>query len=228
MTNNEYYSGSEIASQFEQIVPVYQTAFAGEPWWEVSKCADKLQRCVGGLSSLALGEVCQVCDCKLTALAYPADELTERFEGLARSRRTYWYIEKDEESRITLAAVGWKATAEFIAEEKYGDQPEMSDWLKDKFGTDELMWLDEVFANRDLKEKGNLRKFGKFVSELAARLSAGLVAYRTISPQMLGAADRDFANRLQVFAGNRDRNSVLGIETAGLVPDRRDFVVVKL
>lgn len=223
-----FYTPDRVKPLYGEIVPAYQAAFAGWPWYEVSKCADESerQRCVGGLSALAISSLCDTCGLCPSLPAYETDELVRSFDTVAASRPTAWYAEQNGEG-LTMAAVAWRATPFVIAEEKYSGVPEMSDWLDWALGNDEIMWLDEVFANKALKQRGNLQNFGSFVKGLANRLDVNVVAYRTISSQMIGAARRDFGGQAQIFAGERDRAEVGNIDIAGAVPDRRDFILIK-
>lgn len=228
MSECNFYSPEEARPLFGEIVPAYQEAFIPEPWKEVSKCPDELQRCVGGLSSVSIGSLCSVCEICPTRPAYEEAELVERFDALAESRPTAWYVEQGDNG-LTLAAIGWKASPLTIATEKYPNAPKMEDWLRQKFSSPlqrlasrfsrslkepQIMWLDEVFANKKLKSKGNLQNFGKFVVGLAEMLDVELVAFRTIEPRMTYATKRDFGNNATIF--KRDKE----------VPDRRDFVIV--
>lgn len=215
MNIGNFYEPEAVKPLYGEIVPAYQTAFAGEPWYEVSKCADEAQRCVAGLSAVAVGALCETCGNRPTRPAYEADELVARFDALGASRPTAWYIEQNELG-VTLAAVAWEATAGVVASEKYKDNPAMAEWLNEKLGNGRLMWLDEVFANRELKPRGNLQNFGAFITGLAEMLDTREVAYRTIQPRMLTAPKRDFGDAATVFNRQTD------------VPDRREFVVIKL
>ena len=215
MTKEGFYTGAEIRPMYDDIVSAYQAAFAGEPWNEVSKCVDVRQRCVGGLSATAIGAVCGICDLRPTRPAYDPDELTRHFDELAASRPTVWYAEKEADD-LAMAAVAWQANAATIAEEKYPDVPAMADWLGQQFGSQLIIWVDEVFANRQVRAQGNLRNFGQFVTGLAAGLGSNLVAYRTIALQMTGVATRDFGQDARVFQRNTE------------VPDRRDVVIIKV
>ncbi len=215
MSECNIYTPNEIKSLYGEIVPAYQAAFAGEPWYERSKCADQLQRCVGGLSSLAIGASCELCGSCPELPAYEADELMSRFNNLATSRPTTWYVEQNGQG-VTLVAIAWKAKSAVIADEKYSDEPEMAEWLNEKLGVDEVMWLDEVFANKDLKPRGNLQNFRKFVTWMAEMLGSQTVAYRTIEPRMIAVPSRDFGQSTSIFTRQQR------------VPDRRDFVVINL
>jgi hypothetical protein len=211
--NNNFYTPEEVRPLYCEIVPAYQKAFTAPPWNEVSKCVDEQARCDGGLSSIAIGSLCNMCGLCPVRPAYEADELTERFDALGSSRPTAWYAEQNVLG-FTMGAVAWRAQPSAIAIEKYADVPEMSDWIIDRLADEPVMWLDEVFANRQLKPKGNLQNFGKFVMGLAAMLDCENVAYRTIEPRMTAVPKRDFGDNAIVLTRKID------------VPDRREFVMI--
>lgn len=213
MSNNNFYTPETVRPLYSEIVPAYQEAFAIPPWNEVSKCVDAQTRCEGGLSATAIGRICTMCGLCPTKPAYEEDELTERFDTLGLSRPTAWYAEQNDLG-LTMAAVAWKAFPADIATEKYADVPEMADWMVDRLGDEPVMWLDEVFANRKLKPRGNLQNFEKFVTGLATMLDCKDVAYRTIEPRMTTVPKRDFGDDASVLTRRID------------IPDRRDFVTI--
>jgi len=206
---SEFYSAEEIQPRYEEIVPVYQKAFAGPPWYEVSMCPDPEQRCTGGLSPIEVGERCQRCLLRPAETAYPAERLIARLGNIGKTRETSWYIEENE-CGLTLAALAWLTTARVVAEEKYADVPAMQGWLSDRFGDRPFVWLDEVFANKLNQVSGNLANFAGMCRGFQDRLGNDLpLAYRTITPQMIAAAARDF-------------------EVAPLeVPDWRSFIMIE-
>lgn len=213
MSNNNFYTPEAVRPLYGKIIPAYQEAFSASPWSEVSKCVDKMVRCEGGLSAVDIGSICSTCNLRPERPAYEVDELTERFDTLGMSRPTAWYVEQNQ-CGLTMATVAWKALPSDIASERYTDVPEMGDWMTNELGNKPVMWLDEVFANRQIKSRGNLRNFGKFVVGLATMLDCDNVAYRTIEPRMLAAPMRDLGDKATVF-----------VRKTG-VPDRRDFVAI--
>lgn len=228
MRQGDFYTPKEIEPLYDEIVPIYQIAFEDWPWKEVSKCPDSRLRCVGGLSSISVGALCEVCEICPTRPAYEAAELVERFKALATSRSMTWYIERDEVG-LTMAAVAWRAKTNQIAKEKYSDVNDMQSWMATELGNEEIMWLDEVFADKQRKPKGNLQNFGQFVEGLADRLNSRLIAYRTIEPRMTLVAKRDFGDQASLFMGDFDRRQDIGfVEYIDKVPDRRDFVIINL
>lgn len=224
-----FYAPEEVRAQYGEIIPAYQSAFAGEPWNEVSKCVDERQRCAGGLSPVAVGALCFTCEKRPELPAYDEDELSAYFDRVGEMRSAIWYIER-EQGGIAMAALAWRATPGAIAEAKYLGQPAMRQWLKSSLVANqrslseikapsnrqaEVVWLDEVFANKQIRSEGNLRNFGYMLCGMADRLGSATIAYRTIEPRMIRAARRDFSTDARIY------------EREAAVLDRRDFVVVR-
>lgn len=202
-----------------QIAPAYQVAFGKESRWEEeTKCADPEQRCIGGFSPLEAGSECGTCGRRVTEPAYPTEELVERFNALAKTRATRWYVERidDDAANIAFAALAWAADAAVIAEEKYTGDSQMAAWLASTLPEEGVVWLDEAFGNLKVRPKGNLKNFGRFITGFAQELGSSVVAYRTIEPRMTAVAARDFGERTAIYTRGKD------------VPDRRDFVIIDL
>lgn len=202
----KFYKEGEI--KLSGIVPAYQEAFSGWPWYEVSKCVDSspTQRCADGLSSVALKEMCVTCKNQPNQPAYDPGELVERFQTLEAIRPTSWYVESVGKDPA-LVALAWTASPEDIAREKYGDVPEMQDWLADTLGNEPVIWLDEVFADKSVRPTGNLTNFGYMCKGFMSALNNAQLAYRTISPAMIRAAKKNF-----------------GATPVDSVPDRRSLL----
>jgi hypothetical protein len=199
-----------------KVVEPYQNAFAGWPWFEVSKCEGKeSQRCNGGFSPGAVGEDCAMCTRKLQRPAYEPEEVMAKFQKFEELYDALWYLEEVDD-RVALACFGFRATAKQIFNERYKDVLAMEQWLINAVGDEEIVWLDEVFADKTVRESGNLNGFAPMVSGLASQLQLGRVAYRTINPAMLRVPERDFGDGAKTF--------VREIE----VPDRRDFITINV
>ncbi len=212
----EFYTPTQ--QDFTELVKPYQVAFAGEPWYEVSKCADKQlpQRCPGGLSRLAIGQVCRTCEYAPAQPAYEPDELVARFAELEQTRPTAWYREVTSAGEMSLAVITWRANARRIADEKYSDVPVMSSWLMAQFGEQEIAWLDDIFADKTVRAAGNLSNFKDMVTDLMNELDCEVLAYRTVNKAMVRAAERDFGDDARIFRSD-DRQ----------VPDGRDFIIIQ-
>ena len=212
----EFFNPGQARFLYPEIVPVYQAAFAGEPWFEVTRCVDgaQIKRCVGGFSALAAGETCEMCgNCPIKS-AYEKEELVSRFESIASTRPTAWYLEGSEQG-ITLAAIAWVKTPSEIAQERYSDSPKMSDWITSTIGNDGIIWLDEVFADKSKKPSGNLSNFKTMCEGFANTFSNETIAFRTINERMVAVAKRDFPFTAKIFRKEIE------------VPDRRDFVLIR-
>jgi hypothetical protein len=214
----------EAGALKSQLARVYRQAFAGEPWYEVSKCvgtevqSEASADCVGSFSALEAGQSCTSCRGCPDKIAYTEKELDSKFEAIGRKSGAV-YTERADSGSIVVAGIAYLATAETIALEKYSDVPGMEDWLGNALG-ERTLWLDEVFADRQARSEGNLSNFVAMVEGVAAMANDEVelpttVAFRTISPAMIAAARR-FGDRTTVFAREAD------------VPDRRDFVTIEL
>ena len=213
METNEFYSPQQI--DYKSIVPAYQEAFSGWPWYEVSKCADErnLQRCEGGLSKVALNELCATCLQAPSKEAYEPEELIDRFTELAETRPTMWYLETFEQ-QTAVAALAWKASPEQIGKEKYESQPEMIEWMQSQVGVNDIAWLDEIFADKKVRPRGNLQNFSKIARGFMDALECDTLAFRTINPALVRASERDFGGDLLIRERKVD------------VPDTRDFLII--
>lgn len=206
----------EAREKYDAIIPAYQAAFAVGPWYEVSKCSG----CSSGYSCQNPGDICQACGSTTGDEAYTEQELAERFDTIGETHPACWYIEETP-AGLALAAVAWTADPVQIAAEKYPGSLEMAAWLKQKYvpnaaSDSEILWLDEVFANRRISRRNNLVNFRPMVYGFSNRLDQTKVAYRTIAPAMTRAAMRDFGDDATIDKAKSD------------VPDWRNFVSIDL
>ena len=218
MNEKGNFSSSEELN-YEMLLPVYQEAFSGDPWYEVTKCADeeRTKRCEGGFSRLALGELCTLCGKCPTRPAYEIDELRSKFDDLGTRLQMRGYTESVGPD-VALAALVWSATPETIAEERYSDNAEMAEWIKSapNLGDGEVMWLDEIFANKNVRSSGNLKNFESMVRGFAESFNTRVMAFRTINERLISGAVKSFGDQVEVLKRYED------------VCDRRDFVIITL
>jgi len=218
----------EITGLYPEITRTYQQAFAGEPWFEVSKCADsdKPKRCTGGFSPLCIGDFCQVCQSLINIPAYEKEELIRKFEYLAATRPTRWYVEKNDKEEITLAAVAWTTTKSKLFKERYADVPKMREWLNDRLMYEEqFVWLDDIFADKVKSPSGNLANFYDMCRDFTQELNQDIIAFRTINPRIISAVKRDFPPSQyysEIFEANDS-----DLNRRDFVPDRRNFIIIK-
>lgn len=209
----KFYNPNEM--DLNKIIDTYQVAFAGEPWYEVSKCVndDEFKKCNGEFCQTAVGQICPECNNAPTEPAYNCDELVSKFEITADTRPTIWYTEESIDG-VTLGANAWAVKSSQIASEKYSGIPEMETWLQAIIGDNEIVWLDEIFANREISPNGNLKNFKEICDGFMEKLDCSNFAFRTINPRMISAAKKCFDGQLIVF--EKEIN----------VPDWRDFVLI--
>lgn len=195
----------------EVLAPVYQQAFAGEPWFEVSQCSG----CARGFSAELPGQNCAVCGTLLTTEAYPIDELTQQLEATVAAEQSVVYLEEFDQ-RVLLGALAWVSGPSEIAMKKYTDAPpELAGWLAETL-PEECIWLDEVFADRNLRKRGNLWNFRSMCIEIGQALNQQTLAYRSINPRIIGKAQREFGVSCCIYEPQID------------IPDRRAFVAINL
>jgi hypothetical protein len=206
---NGFYETKEV--DLERIAPVYQSAFADDPWFEVSKCpSEKLEDCCpNGFSRCPVGETCPK-GYLVREVAYPTAELVKNFE---KYQDGLWYIEFVDKD-LALAALAWRANAKEIFAKKYQNNPNMQQWLSAKI-PGEVVWLDEVFRDKSVRPRKNLANFETMVNGYMEKFDTELLAYRTISPAMLKKPQTVFPDKSTIFNRKVD------------LPDWRDFVIIE-
>ena len=201
----------DVEDRYQEFAEVYIEAFKGPPWFEVSQCPVKDESyCPGGFSPIPIGKKCENCNQCPVSEAYEIDQLVEKFTRIGRSKNAYWYSE-DTIRGLAMVALAWETTSDVLIAEKYPEQPEIAAWIFDTMGTEPFVWLDEVFADKRVRASTNLRNFAAMTGGFALRLDNPVVAYRTITAQMLRAGER-----IDAKISDASKNEV---------PDRRNFIV---
>ncbi len=196
------YAPSAVSNQLDRLVEMYQGAFAARPWQEVSKCPSETEQanCPDGLSRVAVGSICEVCQLCPTEPAFPTEELKAKFTFESKDTHSLWYLEKDPSGTIALATLARVTTAEALAREVYGDDPEMQQWISEKYPeeTTRITWISDIFADTTIRPKGNLANFGDMCRSLTRGSRPTEVLFRTINPRIVSAAQRDFGKELDI------------------------------
>lgn len=210
MERREFINSKDIKKDYPEIIPAYQEAYADEPWYERSKCVGTKVRCESGFSALEVNMYCTQCSTTTISPAYENQELIDNFNEIGQTKKTSWYIERNELG-ITLAALFWITNNEQLYTSKYSAVPEMGPWLEQNMNEGEFIWMDEIFAVKSLKKNRNLDNFGQTIREVSDILDNKTVAFRTKNLALKRAANRDF-----------DSNALND------VPDNRDLIVINL
>ncbi|MEN9389922.1 MAG: hypothetical protein RLZZ283_22, partial [Candidatus Parcubacteria bacterium] len=182
-------SSMEQVAWIPKLVPAYKRAFAGEPWFEVSKCAS-----CDVYTRLEPGSACPQCKTKLIE-AYSNQEVSEMLCTIFQNRRATLYVETDARGNVLVAAVSYPWNKGAMYEKKYRskgrDSDELRRILKEKV-PERFIWLDEIFADRALRASGNLRDFERIIRDTLRGKRSGVVVFRTISLQLKEKAKRVF------------------------------------
>ena len=172
-----------------KLVPTYKRAFAGEPWFEVSRCP-----ACDSFTRLSPGDRCPTCRTKLVE-AYSNQEVSEMLSAIFQNRRATLYVETDARGNVLVAAIAYTWTKALIYEKKYRVKGRDSDELRRVLAEkvpEQFTWIDEIFADRALRESGNLREFERIIKDMLRGKKSGTIVFRTISPQLKEKAKRVF------------------------------------
>jgi hypothetical protein len=208
-----------VAAEAPQLASIYQTAFAGEPWHEVSACAAPAQfekPCPGGRSPQEIGETCPRCGEILRAPAFSEERLTAGWISHFNAHASRFYVERLPDGSCVLGALAWKASAEALAKRCYSavEEEEMREWLADRL-PGEFVWLEDIFADLAARPAGNLWNFRTMISQLLFELKGTVLAFRSINEGLI-------QKTITLFDPWAER--LVALED---VPDRRDLVVVR-
>jgi hypothetical protein len=208
-----------VAAEALRLVPIYQVAFAGEPWREVSACAAPSQFeevCPGGRSPQGIGETCARCGEVLCAPAFSGKRLTADWTSHFDEHDSRFYLERLEDDSCVLAALAWKANAKALADRCYSaaGEREMRAWLIDRV-PGEFVWLEDIFANLALRPTGNLWNYREMISQFLSEFESSVFAFRSINERLIEKTVALFGSQAERLVAGED------------VPDRRNFVLVR-
>lgn len=218
---------TEVGSDLAE---TYKEAFAGSPWFEVSKCGDP--ECAVGFSLLQPGSTCNSCDGVLGE-AYDTDELVTAWRNMLNNDKAMLEVafDGDYPQRATLAR---PTNVEELFARKYAEVPAMKSVLADILPAD-FVWIEDTFANRQRVPKGNLRDRGATIDRISNFYRDNpVIATRTLANGIVAATLRDKRATTSVFMGSeRAGESIVnnafsnpGYELPA-VPDRRTLLVIK-
>lgn len=208
-------TATAAADVIPRLIPIYQAAFAGEPWNEVSRCAPT-SSCAGQISDRKIGETCTSCGEVLRTEAHPAEVLRERWRERFDAHETRLYLEQEAGGSYLLATLAWRATPQALAAACYAKPREegMEKWLSQEL-PEEFVWMEEIFAHLALRREGNLWNYGVMVRELLTELESSAFAFRTINTRLIARTEKVFGSAVQQLTGAPD-------------PDERKVLIVRL
>ena len=194
----------EQYAALSELVPVYQKAFAGYPWYEVSKC-----NCVRGYSRQKVGEICTGnpddagdtgCGVLLSEEAYPRDELLPELEQRVRDNPSLVYVERDEDGQAVMGAIAYPAAAKDVYQKKYEDKGRGSETIETAFSRlpEKIIWLDEIFADLERRPSGNLSNFEMICTMMSSQLGNQIIAFRTMNEGLIAKSQSALEARCAV------------------------------
>lgn len=226
MRNREILTGERGARRLDDIAPgltdVYKAAFAGEPWYEVSRCLT--EQCSVGFCADVVGSPCPGCGAEL-AEAYETEELAAAWRQMIADEDAMMEVGYTDgvPVRVTLAR---PTTPTELYKRKYADVPVMERWTRDNLDR-ELVWIEDTFADRNKQPRGNLKDRGRTLGTIALRYGGLSIVTRTLAPQVVAATLRDMGESTDMFIGTEGvGNTMPGARMIGRVPDRRTLLTV--
>jgi hypothetical protein len=211
-----FYQLSEVLGNTElrsKIFDMYRRAFAREPWNEVSKCNDL--NCDQSFCNQPVGKNCPKCNNSLSE-AYSDSDLIDTFNSLIeRKPDAAIIIDEMQNGEIALCSIAWTANVAELAAQKYSNNIQMQEWLEEKLGNEQIIYLDEYFGDSDVLPNGKMSNFQESMVVFARFYGFKTVCFRTIEPKMITKSINSFgAKNVKVFEKNDG------------VPDRRCFVMI--
>jgi hypothetical protein len=232
MNNLEIITAKNVDRIYElgsDLAETYKIAFAGPPWFEVSRC-DQLD-CSVGLSGLDVGCPCPGCKTELTE-AYKTDELISSWCNMLSEEDGFMEV-AIEDGLPQRATIARPTTPNELWLRKYSDVPAMKAILA-RLLPESFVWIEDTFANRQRRQNGNLKQRGDTLDRVAQYYGGMSIATRTLAEQIVYATLRDKRANTAVYLGNLGAGrSALNLAFANpgyelpSVPDRRTLIIVK-
>jgi hypothetical protein len=228
MKNREIITGEQGSRRLNDIATplanVYKVAFAGEPWYEVSRCANL--ECTESFSMTDSGEPCIGCGDNLVE-AYETGELIAAWRRMIVDEDAMMEVGFVDgvPVRVTLAR---PTTPGELYTRKYANAPAMEEWVNENLDQ-ELVWIEDTFADRAKQPTGNLKDRGRTLAGIALRYGGLAIATRTLAPQVVAATLRDVSENTDLFVGSEGVGGAMsGARTKQTVPDKRTLLNIKL
>jgi hypothetical protein len=223
-------SGDEnrLQNLSEQLAGVYKVAFAGDPWYEVSRCLDESCFQLQGFSRKEVGSTCSCGDCLVDA--YNALDLLEGWMDVLR-QDGIMEVKLNEDSDPIRVTIARPTNPAELYQRKYSNVPLMEDWLKSVL-PEELLWIEDTFADRVRSPTGNLSDREE-TFELLEKEYGLPIATRTLAPAIVRATLRDRLPRTRVWVGSQMAGSSVVNEAFNnpgyplpRLPDTRTFMLI--
>jgi hypothetical protein len=207
------------------LAETYKIAFAGDPWYEVSRCGSK--QCAGSFKTQEADENCATCGTALVP-AYDSDELVSGWQAIIEEEDAVVELTRDQLERPVCVTIARPTTQEELWRRKYLGITAMSRWIDEQLPS-KFVWIEDTFANRKISPTGNLKNRGATLGRIAARYGGLQIATRTLQPAIIRATLRDVGPNTTMYVGSEGiGNDIAGsVRFRGNVPDRRTVLVIE-
>lgn len=203
----------------------YKIAFAGPPWNEVSRCTDA--ECQAAFTELLPGCACPDCGESLSE-AYDTQELIAGWLQIISAESGLVEVELLPNNTPVRATIARPTTPQELFARKY-DAQSMKPWLQATLPP-ELVWIEDTFANRDIRPTGNLKERRATLEQIQEYYAGLAIATRTLTPQVVAATARAVGESTTLFVGTEK----VGLDCSeaftrvATVPDKRSLMLVAL
>jgi hypothetical protein len=202
-----------IAECIAELMPIYQNAFAGPLWGELTMCEAPegfADACLRRRSEDPINATCAKCGEMLRRPCHSPVAIRERWINRFREAESRFYLERLEDGTCLLAALAWKGTPATVAAASFSNPSEihLHDWLDQKLPR-EFVWLEEMFAHQVLRNEGNLWNFDEMVRELLKELDSGDFVFRTKNPALINKTEKMFPTETSVLPAPGDERKIV-------------------
>lgn len=206
-----------------ELADAYKVAFAGSPWFEVSRCEDT--SCPTEYQGLAVNCLCPDCGSMLVE-AYTTQELIDGWQAMIENDNAMMEVAFEDSVPVRATLARPTDPAELFRR-KYAQINTMEQWTADNLPA-EFVWIEDTFANRDLVPTGNLNNRGATLGRIAIAYGGLQVVTRTLAPAVVRSTVRDAGVYTDVYLGSEQagQNQTSGARNVGMLPDRRTLLRV--
>jgi hypothetical protein len=206
-------SVDDVAECIAELVPIYQSAFAGPLWGEVTICEAPegfAGACVRRRSEDPINATCKKCDETLRRPCHPPAEVRERWIDRFREGESRLYLERLEDGTCLLAALAWNGTPATVAAASFSNPEEvhLHDWLAQEL-PGEFVWLEEIFAHQVLRKEGNLWNYEEMVRELLQELDSRDFVFRSKNQALINKTKKLFPAETSVLPAPGDEREIV-------------------
>jgi len=206
-------TADDVAECIAELVPIYQSAFAGPLWEEVTMCEapegfDK--PCLRRRSPEPINARCDRCGEILRRPCHSHAAIRERWVNRFREAESRFYLERLEDGTSLLAALAWYGTPATVAAASFSDPSEihLHDWLDQKLPR-EFVWLEEIFAHQVMRHEKNLWNYDEMVRELLQELDSRDFVLRTKNQALINKTEKTFPAETSVIPAPGDERKIV-------------------